>query len=230
MRYESKFILSTDAYQNIYNRILTSKYIFSEIYWERKINNIYLDTMEFKYLYDNINGVQNRIKHRIRWYGEKNKIKKPVLEYKIKHGELGEKEFFWLPGFSFGEGFDYNAYLEQIRAELDLTTPENIHMFANISTEIPTLYSSYWRRYFLSGDKKFRLTIDRDLNYTLIGRWFNNHATFREDKIVIDLKYSNPDIEGAGRIIQDLGLRATRNSKYVIGMRALYFNEVGQQF
>jgi len=229
VRYESKFVLPAEMRDRFLNRVRSSRFLFSEIYWERRVNNIYLDTLEFKNLYDNLNGVQNRVKHRIRWYGEATRIKKPTLEYKIKHGELGEKEFYWLPELDLREKFNYDEYLGRIRAESDAAAPEINLMLADIAIEIPTLHNTYWRQYFLSADRNFRLTIDRDLRYGMMDRWFNSIATYAEDKIVVELKYNNPDIHKAGCIMQDLGLRTTRNSKYVIGMRALYFNDILEQ-
>jgi len=229
VRYESKFVFPAEMHAGFLNRVRSSCFLFSEIYWERKINNIYLDTLEFKNLYDNLNGVQNRVKHRIRWYGEATAVDKPVLEFKIKHGELGEKEFYWLPKLNFSQNFNFDDYREKIRSESDRSSAEINLMLADLNIEIPTLYNTYWRQYFLSGDKKLRLTIDRDLRYTRMDRWHSSLSTFSEDKIVVELKYNNPDIGQAGRIMQDLGLRAARNSKYVIGMRALYFNDILQQ-
>ena len=68
---------------------------------------------------DNLNGVQNRIKHRIRWYGEVIKVEEPILEYKIKQGELGYKESYPLLGFVFDEAFRFEDYLSEMVAALE---------------------------------------------------------------------------------------------------------------
>ena len=42
--------------------------MFTPIYNERTVNNIYLDTIGLTNFYDNVYGVTNRTKLRIRWY------------------------------------------------------------------------------------------------------------------------------------------------------------------
>ena len=61
MRYEIKFVLPETFLHSVYNKILTSQYFFSEIFKERRINNIYLDTPTYDNLYDNLNGFPSRI-------------------------------------------------------------------------------------------------------------------------------------------------------------------------
>jgi len=225
MRYENKFVFPTHLYGDIQAGLLSSRFFFSEIYHERRINNIYLDSVNYKNLFDNLHGLQNREKHRIRWYGEGSNANQPFLEYKIKQGELGFKEYYGLPDFSFDTSFSYEKYLNTVKQDVQIKMPMDRMMVRDILIEVPTLYNTYLRRYFLSADERFRVTIDRSLQYKAINRWFNDLAGFSEDKMVVELKYENNDIRAAGAIMQELGLRLSRNSKYVIGMQGLYFNQ-----
>ncbi len=224
MRYESKFVFPAYAYGDLQARLLSSRFFFREIYQERRINNIYLDSADYKNLFDNLRGVQNREKHRIRWYGQQSQSNQPFLEYKIKQGELGYKEYYAIPSFSLDTTFDYNTYLDLIKRAARKKMAMDKIMYREIFNEIPTLYNTYLRRYFLSADEKFRITLDRVLKYKAANRWFDNLPEFRENKMVVELKYENRDISTAGAIMQELGLRLSRNSKYVIGMQGLYFN------
>ena len=84
-RYERKFIAPALTYSEIKSTIKHHPYMFSEIYHQRHINNIYFDTINLNNLSANVDGFSNRIKIRIRWYGDLfGRIKKPVLELKIK--------------------------------------------------------------------------------------------------------------------------------------------------
>ena len=94
--------LTALLYHDIYNQILLSPAFFKEIYYERRVNNIYLDSFDYANYYANINGEQNRVKQRIRWYGDTFDAKTPILEYKIKHGELGIKAILRDAGFQTG--------------------------------------------------------------------------------------------------------------------------------
>ncbi len=224
MRCENKFVFENSLYDEVLNKILLSPFIFSEIYYERKINNIYLDSHDYENYYANIKGQQNRIKQRIRWYGNTNHIDSPILEYKIKTGELGKKEYYNVPGFVLDKNYSYSDYLDIVADNL----PENryVQMYNEISEKFPTLYNSYDRRYYISYDNKYRITIDKNLVFTSIGETFTAPFSYVLDDIVVELKYNNEDIDGAQHILQHLNFRLTRNSKYVIGIRALYFNDI----
>ena len=139
MRRENKFVFPETELGSVTSSILTSRFLFSEIFTERRVNNIYLDSMTFSNLKDNLNGVQNRIKHRIRWYGDGLEIRNPILEYKIKKGELGYKEYFSLPDFRFDETFYFDEYLEAINLQAKEKSLKEAVMFHEISGEIPTL-------------------------------------------------------------------------------------------
>ena len=94
-RCELKFIIIRHSSESVFSLIKTHPAMFSEIYQERKINNIYCDTLNFHTFSDNVVGIADRLKVRIRWYGETfSSIAKPTLEFKIKSGLLSRKEYF----------------------------------------------------------------------------------------------------------------------------------------
>ena len=227
MRYENKFVFDGSLYHDIYNQILLSPAFFKEIYYERRINNIYLDSFDYANYYANINGEQNRIKQRIRWYGDTLDAKTPILEYKIKHGELGTKEYYEMPDFKLDANFIYSDYLSLLVDHIRQFNEEYFEMYNDISQQTPTLYNKYDRRYFLSGDGKYRLTIDRNMSYSKIGKTFISPYSFSSRDIVVELKYDESDIAGASDLLQYFGFRLSRNSKYVNGVSGLYFNMVG---
>ncbi len=41
---------------------------FKKLYTNRRVNSIYYDTFDLNCLWDNINGLSNRDKYRVRWY------------------------------------------------------------------------------------------------------------------------------------------------------------------
>ena len=91
-RFERKFFITGLTKYEIESVVKLHPAIFSEIFHKRHINNIYFDTFSLKNLHDNVEGASDRIKVRIRWYGELyGYIEKPVLEIKIKNGLLGKK-------------------------------------------------------------------------------------------------------------------------------------------
>ena len=63
-----------------------------ELYSPRMVNSIYYDTYFHKNFYEAIDGIMRRNKVRVRWYGEENKLIKPLLEVKSKKGSETKKE------------------------------------------------------------------------------------------------------------------------------------------
>ena len=91
-RYEIKFVLDNaslaDVMQWLYNNTTANK-----SYDNRMVNSIYFDDLDFSSVSDNLAGVPNRLKTRLRWYQSKKNqhTSIPVLEQKIKTGRLGMK-------------------------------------------------------------------------------------------------------------------------------------------
>ena len=83
---------------------------FKKAFPSRFINNIYLDTYNYKNYNDNINGEQMRKKTRIRWYGDLFGKIDPYLEVKERSGSLIKKTVQNFPSFHL----DKNHYQNKI--------------------------------------------------------------------------------------------------------------------
>ena len=84
IRYERKWELRNYDVNTIVLKIYKSNFLFSELYEKRFVNSIYFDDKNFTSIYQNLDSLNNKIKYRVRWYGEKNKILNPKLEIKSK--------------------------------------------------------------------------------------------------------------------------------------------------
>ena len=94
-RYERKFKISEIDRNYVETLVKYHPAMFSEIFHERIVNNIYFDTLNMDYYYDNKSGSSKRMKVRIRWYGNQfGLIEKPVLELKIKDGLIETVSWF----------------------------------------------------------------------------------------------------------------------------------------
>ena len=67
-RFERKYVLSQNR-SWIFRNILSEKK-FIKNHNKRRVKSLYFDTLNFSFFRDNIEGVSNRIKPRIRWYEE----------------------------------------------------------------------------------------------------------------------------------------------------------------
>ena len=96
MRYERKFRIDGISIDRINLLIKKNPFIFKKHYPNRIINNIYLDTNDYKNYNDNKVGIAHRQKHRIRWYGRSKTKNDNVKLEKIKIGWVGTKKFMIL--------------------------------------------------------------------------------------------------------------------------------------
>lgn len=218
-RYERKFMIDAMWYHGVEQQIKLHPSAFSPIYHPRYINNIYLDTNELDFFYDNVSGKSSRRKARIRWYGDiQGIIDKPVLEFKIREGMLGNKISFPLKSFRVDETISQEKLYKVFReSDLPLWAIENLLQLK------PALLNRYRRKYFLSFNKRFRLTIDNELSYYGIGGNNNNlMESYSSDDIIVELKYDRKYDDIATLITNKLPFRLTKSSKYVNGIEFLY--------
>lgn len=218
-RYERKFFTSELSHHELESIVRLHPAAFSEIYSQRSVNNIYFDTVSMSSYRDSLNGVSQRLKIRVRWYGEQfGLIKEPVLELKIKQGFLGGKLRFPLAAFQLDT--NYSLQLQQkVFVESDI--PELLK--GHLKSVKLVLLNHYQRKYFQSRDGKFRITIDFDMQSYRIDPVLNYFAEIfnHGPDNVMELKYSDKDDDEAGYITNIFPSRMTKSSKYVIGLEGL---------
>jgi len=220
MRYERKFNVRHETFYSIEQIVKLHPAGFTEIFPERRVNNIYFDSYNYQAFNDNIAGISKRVKLRVRWYGDFfGLVKKPVLEYKLKNNLAGSKRHYPLSEFNFDKNFSFDELKKVLKST---NHPESvINTFCSLN---PTLLNSYTRKYYLSADTNYRLTLDRNLHYYKIDNHSNlflKHVKDRENT-VIELKYHWKLDDEAQRISHWLKFRMTKKSKYVTGILNLF--------
>jgi len=217
LRYERKFVTWDLDVREAEAVIRFHPAVFREAFPPRFVNNLYFDTPSFDHYQANLRGVAERVKCRIRWYGERlGPIARPTLELKRKRGLVGSKQGYALQPFAFDESFDARGAIE--KAELPAwLAPE-------LAALRPVLINRYRRRYFLSRDGRYRLTLDSELAFWPTGGVANRLIArgTGDPRLIVELKFAIGDDVGAARIATRLPFRLSRNSKYVIGVDTLY--------
>ncbi len=219
-RFERKFMVHDMHFPEVVQQIRNNKAAFLPLHHPRYINNIYLDTNDMDFFTDNVSGKGSRKKARIRWYGDlMGNIAKPVLEFKMREGMVGNKLSFPLAPFSLNNNFS-GEYIQDIIRSSDLPDwASNVMLMLR-----PALLNRYHRQYFESFNKKFRITIDDELTYYGIG-WSNNNFIEKHtiDDIIVELKYDQKDDgKDAAFVTNNLPFRLTKSSKYVNGFELLH--------
>ena len=146
LRYERKFLISHLSKFEVESIVRLHPAIFSEIYYQRYVNNIYFDTISLSSYKENLGGISERTKVRIRWYGDTfGLIKEPVLELKIKKGFLGSKLRYPLVSFYLDENYSLEVQKDLFtRADIPAVLAERLKQLRF------AVLNHYTRKYFQS--------------------------------------------------------------------------------
>jgi hypothetical protein len=217
-RYERKFATQSLTPHLAESVVREHPALFRQAYPDRDVCNVYFDDLNLQSLKANLDGIPNRTKTRIRWYGEiRGLANKAQLEFKIKKGLVGTKEIYALAPIDTRSGQIEAAIAEQLRSS-DL--PEAVAL--RIRMQEPTLLNSYSRKYFLSADGRFRVTIDSNMRFYPARNPWKRRPAQHVGAIVVELKYARADNDTASAVAQKLLFRLSRSSKYVTGMNLLF--------
>ncbi len=219
-RHERKFLVSEFSQYEIEAQIKLHPAMFSEIYQPRFVNNLYFDSPGRRHYFDNIDGIADRVKVRIRWYGDLfGTVAKPVLELKLKHGLAGRKNSCPLVPFSIDRDFKVNTVLEVFKKS-DISE----YLRSNLISLEFSLLNRYQRKYFQSADRKYRITIDSEMTFYQIQAHNNTflYKTVDLMNTVVELKYALSEDQHVEEISNHFPFRISRNSKYINGIERLY--------
>ncbi len=185
---------------------------FREAYPQRRINNLYLDTLEFDCLSDNLIGASQRAKLRLRWYGEDLAHANGVLELKGRVAQQGWKKSSEPVALDLRSG-SWAELLPRLHAQT-----EGLFGIWVGALLRPVLINHYRRAYYESADQALRVTIDWDqaaYEQVMHPRPNLDAPSFDQHEIVVEVKAEG----GAHRRVSDLltsfPLRTGRHSKYV---------------
>lgn len=224
LRFERKFLFQNCHVQDIIQSVFRNSYGFQEIFQIRKVNNIYFDDSNYNFYKQNVEGVANRKKLRLRWYGyDTVKIESPTIEIKKKIGEAGDKDSFPLNGVSFNLNKESS---DTICSYLQKYVTNQAALQQGLKRIHPTLINTYERRYFLSFCKRYRITVDFNQAF-----YNPNYQTIEISKkqigdVVLELKYAVENDSEARQVSQQIKTRLSKNSKYVNGINLLYHNDL----
>lgn len=224
MRYELKILFSPGAQSEILHRLASSSWMLREIYHQRQVNNIYFDTLEYSDYLASVNGRDFRKKFRLRWYGPLYGPADPTLEMKYKRGWEGGKHSCPLPSF-FLETLDIHPYFQDLRQKLPQFSPEDQAVLGELLSRNPVLVNCYQRRYFLSANEKFRLTLDEEMSFYDYFHCQNQGGPVSQDpKVLLEVKFDPQDYPEAILLLDELQYRVHKNSKYVNGMESVLYH------
>ena len=203
-RFERKWVFKDIDKETLLLSLLNSKFFFIEQFNERVVNSIYFDTLSLKSAVDNLDGINDREKHRLRWYGEDtDTLISPILENKIKKNFQGYKILYKL------DKFNQKKLCNDTLSNLT----EDINKLLPLKNLQPVSMTSYRRIYLISADKKIRATLDFDLKHKKMINYIENFFININD-IILEFKYSS-NLDGYLRNLMPGITRLSKNSKYI---------------
>tara|TARA_B110000037_G_scaffold205398_1_gene250249 strand:+ start:1186 stop:1875 length:690 start_codon:yes stop_codon:yes gene_type:complete len=218
-RCEVKFASYQVNYPIIINWLKSNNYNFKKEYRNRIVNNLYFDTNNLDAYKDNIYGLSSRIKTRFRWFGNFNENNFGNLELKFKRNIYGWKERYKISKLRLENNKDLNVIKDTISKHLPFRT--KIFFEKN---NIPQIVNQYEREYFISSDKKYRITIDRNMKV------FNQRNSDKinlkkevmiQNHIILEVKFGRSSYNKIEDLLHNIPFRASRNSKYINSIKAV---------
>ena len=212
-RYERKYILGSGENWKFQNYLLNNG--FQRTFEPRLVNSIYYDSDEKIFFNENINGISERIKTRLRWYNNDFKVK---LELKKKSNAVSWKHIYSVGSF---ESF---AKLKKF-----YNKNENLKKISYLSGLLikPTLLVRYVREYWESPCKNFRATSDSNIEYKSIKSINLSTKGLEPDINVLEFKYLSQKDNDFRIMINEKNFpfRMTKHSKYVSAV--IHLNNLG---
>jgi SPX domain protein involved in polyphosphate accumulation len=215
-RYELKFVLSEIEYNEV--KLFLIRHRFQNSYPNRLINSLYFDSIELDSVGENLSGISNRKKIRLRWYGDSGA--NPELEIKKRNGRVGNKTKFKIDSLSSKDLHFLSP--KEIQHKTFTFIKENNNNFVLDKYYSPIIHIDYKRDYYESFNK-VRLTIDKEINFKPISLYksISNTKKISHNKIVMELKFNPKMTDYVSNLIRKLNLIPQRHSKYLFGVSRL---------
>jgi len=215
-RREIKFPLVNRNPAGVYAAIRTHPMGFERLFPTRWIHNIYFDTPDFTCFYTSVSGASQRLKLRLRWYGDPDGLDGGALEWKWRHGALGRK---WVAPVRW-EGDLAKQRWSTLRTSFrgDLVARQRASFDA---LALATLLNRYRREYWISRDGSIRLTLDDQLSfipqYRSLAPQMRGAIGWNRVR-VLELKAPAASMEAVRDAARGFPYRPGRFSKYTAGM------------
>lgn len=214
-RYEIKYAVNPGDYALV-QRWVTSQPYLRQSYPSRSVHSVYLDSLNLVAALDNLSGVANRRKYRVRWYGDHaGQSKPPSFEVKEKMGRLGVKHT--VPLGTTARALIRNPH--EIAGLVHDRVASACSSIGGLKQLKPVLYVGYNRSYW-EGPDNIRVTLDDNVRFADMLRGAKacstNHVI--SEKCVIEFKFPPGSRDAAAEMMTSLPFSAVRNSKYLTGL------------
>ena len=181
-------------------------------------NSLYFDNPSYSSIRDNITGLSDRVKYRLRWYNSKHSSNdeiSPCFEQKIRKGRLGRKKI--TPLTNLKENFTSEP-LNQIESDIRIELQKSNVLLDDYYTSV--LSVKYLREYY-EDNLGLRITFDKDIEFSYVDGLNSKLVDcpkLKYRRYIMELKFNTDLKDYASQLLSGLNISPTRHSKYLIGL------------
>ena len=206
-RFERKWVFDSIDHNQLFILLNRSNFSFSNQFSDRQVNSMYFDDEHYTSIKQNIDGISDKKKYRLRWYGDFENITNATFEVKSKKEFEVSKKSFDLPEMS-----NFNLFNCNDIKKIELLINNNFNFKNKL---FPILTTHYLRSYFVSSNKLVRSTVDRNLKSLLLYKNRNLNIIKEYKDIILEFKYDLNLDEYVRNNLGNISARFSKNSKFV---------------
>lgn len=217
-RYEIKFVLNqvelakAKSWLSLYTSSLTS-------FPTRVVNSIYFDDIDFTSVRDNLSGIADRKKIRLRWYNNESRenVNDARLEIKYRTGRLGYKDKFKLLALEKELlSLKYFNLIQSIKNTINEEDGLTLNTYL-----APTLHVCYKREYY-EGQNGVRVTFDHPITFyePYLAKGIFEGTGISYPNVIMEIKFSIEQKDAVAASLKHLNITPKRHSKYLVGLAA----------
>lgn len=211
-RYETKIPMEKGQYIELQAWLLGALYKPRETFPRRTIHSIYCDDVNLTNYFENVSGISDREKVRLRWYNDY--LEAIALERKLKTNKLNRKDVVHLKNPD-------KRPPETFPAILKLFEQNDIEHEFDMDRLKPIVETCYDRDYFELAPG-VRLTLDTSITTRRLNPAPSEHKRRSPVFAVMEIKYPPALAPMAKESIKGIPFRIFRHSKYVVGVDSVY--------
>jgi hypothetical protein len=218
-RRERKYPLSRGELVQFRSWQITHGKAFARAHPPRVVSNIYFTAPDWASYSDNSAGISERVKCRLRWYGELETASEATFEAKQRRNAVGHKRQQRVPL----QALALQAVpISRLHLRLRPLLAPGLRVLLD-DGQRPVLYNRFTREYYET-TAGLRMTVDTGMEYAALpgGSLRALHPIASAMPAVVEVKYSPEQRTEAMEALRHLPFRATRFSKYVVGVDHLF--------
>jgi len=217
LRFEVKLVAQESAFEPLLMQLRLLPEGLRPLFPERTVQTIYFDTFGDRALLENLAGVSEREKLRLRWYGEEVRGVRARMERKVRRNSLGWKEVRELDLPLDVEGAERFEFRRRVVAACGEPWASELEALE------PVQWIRYRRAYWTDAAGRVRITLDREIRSARQRESAHLRAPGASSTprhLVVELKFAPKHEPFGRRIVEQLPLLAGRSSKFVLASAA----------